>query len=131
MWLEDCIPLLREIYSYDSTYHEIFQKVVQGGAHVYLRANGSYFIIPCGLMEKVEHGWILMTLTLYRGNMLFPRPALVNWKTVRPRSLGIQYLYHRNEWKQEIRNRLAHEEMFFLWTMSRQDLENLYHYEFT
>ena len=131
LWLEDVLPLLREVYSYDSTYHEIFRKkVLTSGAHVFLRKRkNAYFIVPCGLQEKIEDCYILLTLTLYPESEL-PTPTRWNWNELQPRSLGIHYLYDRSEWKQTMKNRLQAEEFDFLLTLTRQDFENLYYYEF-
>jgi len=134
MWLEDCIPLLREIYHYDSTYHDIFRhKVLRSGADVYVRRRHTmtlYFIVPCGIQEKMEDCYILMTLTLQPGSMLLSMPpSPIAWKALNMRSLSIHYLYNRNEWRNTVKERLSSATTDYLFTMSREDLENLYHYE--
>jgi hypothetical protein len=135
MWLEDCIPLIREIYSYDSTYHDIFRKqVLVSGADVYLyhrHAMFLYFIVPCGIQEKIEDRYIIMTLALSKWSMLLAttQSSPIVWKSIRPHSLSIHYLYNRLEWRNTIRERLKANKMDHLFTMSREDLENLYYYE--
>jgi hypothetical protein len=132
LWLEDCVPLLREVYSYDSTYHDIFRnKVLTSGADVYFRHRRAvYFIVPCGIQEKMEDCYILMTLTLQPGSMLLSMPpSPIAWESAHLKSLGIHYLYDRTEWKDTIQKRLDSEKTDYLFTMTREDLENLYHYE--
>jgi hypothetical protein len=132
--LEDAIPLIREIYAYDPTYRDLFQQqVLTSGADVYLRPNGSYFIIPCGIREKVDDCWIVMTLTMPPGEALWPprHGVLMDWTVLAPRSLFIQFLYDRSEWKRRVRERLKKEseQVHLLFSMPRRDLENLYDHD--
>ena len=134
MWLEDTIPLIREIYAYDPTYHDMYRnRVLPSGADVYLRNNGSYFIVPCGILEKVDDCWVLMTLTMQPHTMLLPprHGKEMDWTTVGLRSLSIQFLYDRSEWKKKVGERLKHEESVYLFTMTRRDLENLYDHDWS
>jgi len=131
MWLEDAVPLIREIYAYDPTYYDMFRdEVLTSGADVYLRRNGSYFIVPCGILEKVEDCWILMTLTMQPRTMLLPprRNTPIDWTKAGLRALSIQFLYNRSEWKKKVKERLQ-DETVYLFTMTRRDLMNLYDHD--
>ena len=128
VWLEEEIPLLRQIYEYDSTYHDIFRKeVLPSGAGVYLQAKGFYWIIPEGLQDTVDGHYMVLTLTLHPGYTLFPEPVM-HWKTFHPRSLCVHYLYNRAEWKGVQRERITSEDTYFLFRISRRALQNLYEY---
>jgi hypothetical protein len=107
-------------------------EVLTSGAEVYLRRNGSYFIVPCGILEKVDDCWILMTLTMQPHTMLLPprRGHGMEWTKVGLRALSIQFLYHRSEWKKKVGERLQ-DETVYLFTMTRRDLENLYDHDWS
>lgn len=86
LWLEDCLPLLRQIYAYDSTYHDFFSRnIIQRAAELYLLRSDVYYVFPYGLYEKNEDEFYIIIRLLTRRDKVL--------------SMSIQYILNRQEWK--------------------------------
>jgi len=101
MFLEDSIPLLREIYLFDPTFHNLFKKWIIGiGAVLYRIDQRTFIVIPYGIYQKIEDalycilkikikGDIRSTIVLQDGEFVYRDQH----------SLYIQYYFCPTLWK--------------------------------
>lgn len=95
-FLEDEIPLLRQIYEYDPTYHECFRRIVDTVANLFKIREGSFLVVPFGLYEKVDDDYLVIQMVVKN-----PIHLPSSLRDARPYSMCIHYFRSRQEWKQK------------------------------
>lgn len=107
MFLEDQIPLLREIYSFDPTFHLLFQKWIIGiGAIVYQTDRRTLVIIPYGIYQKVEDELYCILKIKIKEEDISAHPTFIeNQKFVYDgkHSLYMQFYFSETFWKERLK----------------------------
>lgn len=126
--LQDHIPLLREIFLFDPTYHLLFQKWVLGvGAMVFSSDPKTFVIIPYGIYQKVEDELYCVLKVKIKGSISQNHPIIVNHEFLYqgPYSMYVQFYFCPRYWKKivtEYTTKWKHEQSF----LSRKSYLALY-----